>query len=112
MLPITSLIETGNFIAHCNGDRHAAATRFVEAIEAARMANPPWAVRDVSWDGRFLSEMVAGNSTGTTLVEHFVSNSLSAGDISILVERDQFRAETAFREVRVWTFDQRLTAYA
>ncbi|MGL5930229.1 MAG: hypothetical protein ACRCY8_14955 [Dermatophilaceae bacterium] len=112
VLPITSLIETGNFIAQCDGDRHAAATRFVEAIDAARLANPPWTVRDVSWDGRFLSELVAGNSTGTTLVDHFVARSLGAGDVSILVERDRFRAETAFRDVRVWTLDQRLSAYA
>lgn len=112
VLPITALIETGNFIQQCQGDRRAAATRFANAVEAAKSSQPPWAIRDVSWDSDFLDALLAGDSTGSDLVSHFSSRGLGAGDIAILVERDQFRASTAFDDVRVWSLDAGLQSHS
>lgn len=100
VLPITSLIETGNWIQQCDGDRRAAAERFARAVEAAKGSHPPWVIRDVSWDVHFLDALLAGDSTGMSMVDHFAAKGLGAGDIAILVERDQFLAETAFVDVR------------
>lgn len=112
VLPITALIETGNFIQQCSGDRHAAATRFETAIKVARAATPPWTIRDVSWDGSFLDALLAGASTGSSLVEHFAAKRLGAGDLAMLVERDQFRDGTAYDDVRIWSLDSSLSAEA
>lgn len=112
VIPITTLIETGNHIAQCDGDRRGAAERFVRAIEAAREASPPWTIRDVRWGGEFLDALLAGDSTGSDLVTHLASKELGAGDVAILVERDQFLADTAFTDVRIWSLDRRLSAYS
>ncbi|WP_448630326.1 hypothetical protein [Cellulomonas soli] len=112
VLPITTLIESGNHIAQCSGDRRAAAGRFVAAVDAARSANPPWTIRDVNWGEQFLSDLIAGDSTDTSLHDHLANATLGTGDLSILVERDHFRRETAFSDVRVWTLDASLLAYA
>lgn len=37
---------------------------------------------------------------------------LGAGDVAILVERDQFRARTSFTGVTIWTLDLRLRPYS
>ena len=112
VLPITALIETGNFIQQCEGDRRSAATRFKKAIAAAKDADPPWAIRNVSWDTEFLNQLLAGDSTGVDMVEHFTQKSLGAGDIALLVERDQFLKETAFEDVQVWTLDAHLISHS
>jgi hypothetical protein len=99
-------------IQQCGGDRRAAAQRYERAISSARDGNPPWVIRDVSWDRSFLDELVAGDSTGVEMVEHFAQKTMGAGDLAILVERDQFRKATAFSDVRIWSLDAKLTAYA
>lgn len=110
VLPVTTLIETGNAIAQCNGDRRAAAQRFEKAIQLATAEQPPWIIRDVQWDSNFVSQMIAGDSTGETMVDHFSHRSLGGGDLAILVERDQFRAATAYADVRIWTLDRNLVS--
>lgn len=112
ILPITTLIETGNHISHCDHGRREAAERFAKAVGAARMADPPWTIRDVRWDGGFVDALLAGDSTGSDLVAHLTSRALGAGDVAILVERDQFREETAFTDVRVWSLDAGLISHS
>lgn len=42
-----------------------------------------------------------------------MSNGLmGTGDVSILVERDQFLEETAYTNVKVWTLDANLSAHS
>lgn len=111
VLPITSIVETGNHISQCGGDRYAAAERFRIALEAAVSRDAPWIIHDFEWDSAFMGEVLAGNSTGSTLVQHFTNNSLSAGDLTILVERDRFAAKRSFDSVEVWTLDENLDSY-
>ncbi len=111
LIPVTTLIETGNFIAQVRGDRASAAARFLRAVEAARQDNPPWTVRGVSWDAAFLEDLLGGDSTGSTLEQLMSSGTFGVGDVAILIERDRFRAGTAYTDVRIWTFDQHLAAY-
>ena len=91
VIPITTIIETGNHIAQVKKDgRRDAAVRFRRAIEAAKATSPPWTIRDMKWDNEFLERLIAGDSSGSDLVEHLGSGRLGAGDIAILVERDLF----------------------
>ena len=111
VLPVTTIIETGNHIAQCHGDRCGAAERFVGALRLARAASPPWIVRDVAWDGQFLDDFVGGGRTGTDLLTHLSNPTLGAGDMAILVERDQFQQDVA-ATVEVWSLDEHLVAYS
>lgn len=111
IIPVTCIIETGNLIANGGGDRRSAAERLAEAIKAARSQSPPWAIRDVSWDDQFLEALLAGDSTGSDMVTTVGNGLMGNGDLAILVERDRFRDESAFSDVRVWSTDANLRAH-
>ncbi|MDM3974746.1 hypothetical protein QRB36_11260 [Mycobacterium marseillense] len=111
VLPITSIIETGNFIQQCSGDRYAAAHRFRASLEAAAESSPPWVIHRMNWDEKFINALIAGDSTGSTLVEHFANKLLGAGDLSVLVERDLYAASRAVGSVEIWTIDEKLDSY-
>ena len=111
VLPVTTIIETGNHISQCGGDRRGAAKRFVQALELARTAAPPWIVRDVAWDGDFLASFVQGNATGTDLLTHLSNKTLGSGDVAILVEREQF-ARSIAAKVEIWTLDKELNSFS
>lgn len=112
ILPVSTIIETGNMIANGSGDRHSAAKRFVRAIEMAREQNAPWTIRDVEWDFDFLQRFLDGAATDNRLVNHLTAGTLGAGDMAILVERDRLMESTSNTHVRVWTFDNELHAQA
>ncbi|OLT15706.1 hypothetical protein BJF80_09275 [Serinicoccus sp. CUA-874] len=111
VIPVTTLIETGNHISQCQGDRRAAANRFVELIQAAHGNSPPWLVRGLNWDACLLEQLIKGDSTGSTLFELLAAGRMGAGDVAILVERDAFRRETAYDDVRVWTLEAELSSF-
>ena len=111
VLPVTTIIETGNHIAQSTGDRRGAAKRFVKALEAARDKQPPWTIRDVRWDSDFLESFVGGGSTGSDLLTHLSNTTLGSGDLAILVERDQFAKGVAAR-VEIWSLDLQLAAFS
>lgn len=52
-----------------------------------------------------------GDSTGQSL-QALAAAKVGAGDVAILVERDQLLAGSAVRSVKVWTFDEALAAQA
>jgi hypothetical protein len=112
VLPITTIVETGNFVQQCPNDRYAAAQRFHKALELAARDDPPWVVHDLDWNAAFLQELLAGNSTGTALLDHFTAQTLGAGDLTILVERDRYAKKRSFASVGIWTTDAKLNAYA
>lgn len=112
VIPVTTVIETGNHIAQVKqGDHHAAAERFCLAIKAAKMSSPPWTIRDVHWDHDFLQRLLDGDSTESSLEEHLTRKQLGTGDVAILVERDRFREQMSVKDVRIWTLDSRLDAH-
>jgi len=111
VLPITTIVETGNFVQQCPNDRYAATQRFHKALELAARADPPWLVHDLDWNAAFLQELLAGNSTGTSLLDHFTAQTLGAGDLTILVERDRYAKKRSFASVGIWTTDAKLGAY-
>lgn len=110
VIPITAVIETGNHIAQANGDRRAAAERFVGFLAAASLGVAPWTVQRLSWDDEFLVELCAGNATGQPFID-LASAKMGAGDVAILVERDRFKRDSAYTDVQVWTLDEALGAY-
>ncbi|MFE2770854.1 hypothetical protein [Microbacterium resistens] len=111
ILPVSTIIETGNLIANASGDRRGAAQRLLSALHLARQSSPPWIIRDVPWDSDFLERFMKGDSTGMPLLDHLTAGSIGSGDVAILVERDLIEQSLSNTRARVWTFDNALHAY-
>lgn len=114
ILPITSVIETGNHIAHvADGvQRRSCAERFTAVLRLVADRKAPWVLHEVGWDGDFLRELADGGSTHTPLVDH-ASSRVGCGDLSILVERDRYLAGVAKGiSAGIWTLDEGLAAWA
>lgn len=103
VLPITAVIETGNHIAQAQGARREAAERLVHLLRAAMTGEVPFVLNQVAWDDVFLDALCEGDSTHQSFVDLAGNGLMGAGDLAILVERDQFVAASAFSgsDVRV-----------
>ncbi|MCC6434576.1 MAG: hypothetical protein IT196_06060 [Acidimicrobiales bacterium] len=112
VIPVTTIIETGNHIANGAGDRRGAARRLEEFLEAAANEDVPWQLHAVTWDAGFLDALRAGGRTGVRLLDHLGNGTMGTGDLAILCERDAFEARTSFRSVRIWTLEATMAAYA
>lgn len=112
VIPVTSVIETGNHIANAQGDRRAAAERLEHLLEMASNDDPPWQLHAVTWNGAFLVALRNSESTGMSMVDHLGNGTMGTGDLAILCERDAFRARTGFDSVEVWTLEATLAAYS
>lgn len=111
VIPITAVIETGNHIAQAGGNRYDVAGRLVRLLKVAISEESHWRVLTTRFGPGFLAALCDGDSTGQSL-EALAAAKVGAGDIAILVERDQFLASTAVPGVQVWTFDEGLAAQA
>jgi hypothetical protein len=111
VIPVTSIIETGNHIAQCNGDRFAVAGRLVRFLRSALDRRGPWLVLQTRLGDDFITALCNGDGTGQSL-ETLAAQKVGAGDIALLVERDQLLASSAYTSAKVWTFDAGLAAHA
>jgi hypothetical protein len=114
ILPITSVIETGNHIAQlATGDRRrSAAHRFSEILEQVIEGRLPFVLHDVAWGSDFLRRLVDGSTSEIPLVEH-ATQGVGTGDLCILTEREMYQRRLgATADVQIWTLDQGLHAHS
>lgn len=111
VIPVTALIETGNHIAQCAGDRYRLAGKLTAMVRAAVEGHAPWLVLETHLDRDFLEQLCAGASTGQSL-EALAAAKVGAGDVALLVERDQFLASSAVSAAQVWSLDAGLMGVA
>lgn len=114
ILPIATIIETGNHICQAGGDRAAAAKRFHDIVTSAVNGVDPFVAHEVAWDAAFITALLAGDSTGEDFVKLAGDGRFGGGDVSILVERDRYLQASNFSadQVRIWTTEELLGAYA
>jgi hypothetical protein len=115
ILPITTIIETDNHISQVAGGhaRRECAKRFSSMLELVIADRAPFVVHEVGWDRDFLSALVMGGTSGSTLVEHLATAVIGCGDLSILVERDRYLSRVAAStEASIWSLDAGLQAHA
>ncbi|MDV2981600.1 UNVERIFIED_CONTAM: hypothetical protein Q9R71_30945 [Actinomycetes bacterium ARC8] len=112
ILPITSVIETGNFIAQlANGwERRETAERLDAILRLISEGKAPWVLNDVAWDKSFLKQLLDGADTETNYVEHAVCQ-LGVGDLCIITERFQYWKRSQIRAT-IWTLDEQLSSYS
>jgi len=97
VLPVATIIETGNHITHIaeGWARRKCAQAFAALLELCAANRAPWVLHSASWDGALLSALCEGARTKMTLVEHAESRMLGSGDLSILAERDRYKARSS-----------------
>lgn len=99
VLPIASLIETGNHISQCNGNRHDLATSLSRHLSDAADANSPWAAftdQSALWETSNLIELariwpalaVGGTSIGDATIKHVAEYYAQAGYIVEILTGD------------------------
>lgn len=105
VLPLAAIIETGNHIAQCAGDRHALAHAFAEFINNAADATTPWAAftqQNDLWHGDGLKDLA-------NRWKKLAEAGQSLGDASI-VDVANYYAEAGYAVV-ILTGDEGLKAY-
>jgi predicted nucleic acid-binding protein len=112
VIPVTAVIETGNYIEQCSGDRRAAAKRFCDLLDAIIDERAPLLLHEMEWGSSMLRSFIDGDSTGSSFVDLAGAGRLGGGDVAILVERDHFRSRNPVGAVVIWTFDAELEALA
>ncbi len=108
VLPIASLIETGNHIAQCNGDRYKLATTLTDHLKDTVDGLSPWAAfteQSTLWEPTNLQGLaeewprlaVGGTSIGDATIKHVAEYYAKAGfEVEILTGDDGLKAyETA-----------------
>lgn len=114
ILPMATILETGNHIAQ-NGDgrlRRATAQRFCDAVRAAFDDLPPYRLsefpsnREVhGWLGEF-PDMASRNKSPARTGE-----GTSLGDLSIIKEYERCLSRFPMTEIFIWSLDNDLQAY-
>lgn len=113
VLPIATIIETGNHIARApeGTGRRASAEAFVGVLRLTATGEAPWVLHSVAWDGRMLDLLCDGPREVGAFVELAGRGVLGAGDMATLAECELYSARTSGVQVGVWTHDERLAAY-
>lgn len=105
VLPIASIIETGNHIAHSSGDKYQAASCLVDIINKSADEESPWAAftqQGNLWQNEALKELALR-------WQETVVSGQSLGDASI-VDVANYYSQADF-EVEIFTGDAGLKAY-
>lgn len=105
ILPIASIIETGNHIAHVNGDKFTLGEKFANLIFDTANSSSPWAAfteQSTLWKPENLVALAKR-------WKQTVITGQSLGDASI-VEVAEYYASLGF-EVEIYTGDEGLKAY-
>lgn len=105
VLPIASLIETGNHIANCDGNRFALATELATHLMSAVTSSSPWAAfgdQSALWQGGGLEDLA-------TNWPPLAAGGTSIGDATIKAVAEYYAA--AGMHVQILTGDTGLKAY-
>jgi hypothetical protein len=113
LLPMATILETGNHIAQ-NGDgtiRRRTAIHFVKEVKAAFAGEAPWSITTLPkkeemllWIDQFPN--LAGRNKTTDKQE-----GISFGDLSIIKEFDKYCNLFKMSEVFIWSLDGDLNRY-
>lgn len=113
ILPVTTVIETGNFIAQIPDGRvrRTTAQTFSKMLRMVIDNRAPWQLHRFTWDDAFLRELIVGAGTGIDLVDQAVRR-FGCGDLCILAERQMYAARATLASVEIWTMDAVLAAHS
>lgn len=103
LLPVATIYETGNHIAHAPTRRRSIAQKFVEFVRAGFASQPPWT----------LTPLPDYEQMGTWLAEFpdRAEAQIGLGDLSIIKTYEEQCVLHRYARVRIWSYDTHLSAY-
>ena len=112
ILPVTTIIETGNAMAKIDGgSRWSFIEKFVQILEYAVTGTSPWAASGAVWDADFVQSLIDGHGHVPALAT-LMKVAIGVGDSGILAELGQYRSRVpSGTPVKLWTLDVQLSAY-
>lgn len=105
LLPIATIVETGNHVAH-NGNGHQrrkAAENFVAEVDKALGGQAPWTPTPFI-DLPHLQEWLVG-------FPDYAMREIGLADLSIIKEWERQRSHHRRRRIFIWSLDGHLSAY-
>ncbi|NEA34494.1 hypothetical protein [Streptomyces sp. SID13031] len=112
VLPITTVIETGNAVAKIEGgSRWSFVEKFVQILGQAVVGATPWAASGAVWNADFIQDLIDGHGHVPAL-PMLMKSDVGVGDAGILAEMEQYRARVpSATPIRIWTLDAQLGAF-
>ena len=107
ILPIATVIETGNHIAHIsNGNtRRQIAGKFADCLKKTANNETPWRLYSQKTDGNWLMYFAER-------LEESAVREIGIGDLSIIYDYERYKEETpAIGTIMIWSTDEHLKAY-
>ena len=107
IMPIATIIETGNHIAHISQGnvRRNIAGKFAQFLIKTANDEAPWKMYGASFDSKEL-KYLADN------IEDFASRKIGIGDMSIIYAYEQYRDTVpAVGTIMIWSTDVHLKSY-
>ena len=108
VLPLATIIETGNHIAQATGDRYPIAQKFANILTDAADSRTPWAAftdQSALWDRDGLKRIAE-------LFPLRAKQNDSIGDLSITIVADHYAEMGSHFKVEIFTGDAGLRAYS
>lgn len=103
LLPVATIYETGNHIAHAPNNRRSVAQQFAAFVKASLTNQAPWTLTplpDHAQMGNWLTEF-----------PDQAEAQISLGDLSIIKTYEEQCALHPTYRVRIWTIDKHLSSY-
>jgi len=112
ILPVTTILETGNAVAKIDGgSRWGFIETFVQILEYAVAGTSPWAASGAVWNADFVQSLIDGHGHVPSL-RTLMKSGIGVGDSGILAEMGQYRGRVpSGTPVTLWTLDTSLSAY-
>lgn len=111
VLPLTTVIETGNAIARVSGgDRHRCIVTFVTFLRGSVANQRPWIASGLASTSALLSRML---DDGTIHLVDLMDSGVGTGDAAIIAEVADLRERVpSATPIVIWTHDMGLKAYS
>ena len=110
VLPLTTIIETGNSIASISGEKHELVGRYVGFLRATLSGDAPWVAAGFSSTSALLTKML--DDTPYPL-HGLLLSMVGTGDAAILAEVAELRRRLPTKmPIEIWTRDRGLQVYS
>lgn len=108
VLPLATIIETGNHLSQCNGDRYSLAQQFCEILRKSVDSEQPWAAysaQNTLWSDDQMRQLA-------DTWPHQAAQQISIGDATIIGVAEYYSNAFPRRQVEIFTGDAGLRAYS
>lgn len=108
VLPLATIIETGNHLSQCGGDRYTLALQFCEILRKSVDSEEPWAAysaQNTLWSDDQMRQLA-------DTWPNQAAQQISIGDATIIGVAEYYSSAFPLSQVEIFTGDAGLSAYS